>query len=76
MPTLFVAECVLVYLPPEASAALLGWFATRASRAVFVAYDPIGPGDAFGRTMMSNLRQRGCPLLGTRGLLRTRTVWD
>ena len=63
-PTLLIAECVLVYLPPSASAQLLGWFRRRAESAVLVAYEQIRPDDAFSRVMLANLRQRGCPLLG------------
>jgi len=63
-PTLLLAECLLVYMPPAASAALLRWFAERAPRAVLASYDIVGPNDPFGRTMVDNLRQRGCPLLG------------
>ena len=63
-PTLVVAELLLVYMQPAASDAVLEWFAARSTRAVFVSYDMIGPHDPFGRTMVSNLRERGCPLLG------------
>lgn len=63
-PTLVLAECVLVYLPPSDSAALLSWFASRCTHVAIVAYEQIGPHDAFGRMMLDNLRRRGCPLLG------------
>lgn len=62
-PTLILAECVLCYLRPEASSALIRWFGERASRAVLAAYEMVGPDDPFGRTMLENLRRRGCPLL-------------
>lgn len=63
-PTLVLAECVLVYMVPSASAALLSLFGRRCARAVLVAYEMVGPDDPFGRTMLDNLRRRGCPLLG------------
>ena len=63
-PTLVIAECVLVYMAADKSSAVLRWFAERAPRAVLVSYEMIGPHDPFGRTMVSNLRDRGCPLLG------------
>ena len=63
-PTLLLAECFLVYLEPEAARGLLGWFGARCPRAVHVSYDVVGPDDPFGRTMVDNLRRRGCPLLG------------
>ena len=63
-PTLVLLECVLVYLPPDAAAAVLAWFACHAERVVLVGYEQIRPDDAFGRTMMENLKRRDCPLLG------------
>ena len=63
-PTLVLAECVLVYMPPAEARSLLGWFAARCRRLVLAAYEQVGPDDPFGRMMMSNLRARGCPLLG------------
>ena len=64
-PTLVIAECVLVYLVPDASKAILDFFGRQCSGGcVFVGYEMIGPDDPFGRTMLDNLRRRGCPLLG------------
>ena len=67
-PTLIIAECLLMYLRPEVSDALVGWFANRAPCAALIAYDAIGPYDRFGQMMMDNLKRRGCPLLGLRDL--------
>jgi tRNA wybutosine-synthesizing protein 4 len=68
LPTLVLAECVLAYLPPAAGAALVSalgaWLRPEAACAV---YDPIRPGDAFGRQMAANLEARGCPLVGVTG---------
>ena len=63
-PTLVIAECVLVYMAPATSVEILAWFGSRCRRAVLAAYEQVGPDDAFGRQMLVNLRQRGCPLLG------------
>ena len=63
-PTLLIAECVLVYMRPEASRSLLSWFGSRCPTAMMVAFEMCGPDDPFGRTMLDNLRRRGCPLLG------------
>ena len=63
-PTLVIAECVLVYMVPEASRAIVDFFGKACARAVLVAYEMVGPDDPFGRTMLQNLRRRGCPLLG------------
>ncbi len=67
-PTLIIAECVLVYLRPEASNAIVGWFTKHSPCAALIAYDAIGPDDPFGKMMIDNLKQRGCPLLGLRAL--------
>ena len=63
-PTLFITECVLVYLPPDDAKALLRFCRDSFGAGVFVNYEPILPHDAFGRTMQNNLRARGCPFLG------------
>ena len=62
-PTLLVAECVLVYMVPEAARAVLDFFGALCRRAVLIAYEMAHPDDAFGRQMLDNLRRRGCPLL-------------
>jgi tRNA wybutosine-synthesizing protein 4 len=64
LPTLIIAECVLVYVPPDHSNTLISWLAMNFSNASIVIYDPIRPDDAFGRQMLINLEARGCPLLG------------
>jgi len=64
LPTLVLSECVLVYLPPKESAAIVGWVASAFEAAAMVIYEQIGPDDAFGRQMLQNLEVRGCPLLG------------
>ncbi len=66
VPTFILAECVLVYMHPQQSDALLQWlgqnFSTTA--AAMVLYEQVNPDDAFGKQMMINLSVRGCPLLG------------
>ncbi|CEM03436.1 unnamed protein product [Vitrella brassicaformis CCMP3155] len=66
LPTLWLAECVLVYMQPLHSDAIIRWAANAVSKApsAFVVYEQILPHDAFGRTMVRNLQARGCPLLG------------
>eukprot|EP00038_Savillea_parva_P031975 m.92441 g.92441 ORF g.92441 m.92441 type:complete len:306 (+) comp9959_c0_seq1:108-1025(+) len=66
-PTLFVAECVLVYLEAEESAALLSTLAAAVTEACFINYEMINPDDPFGRVMVRNLELRGCPLRGLNG---------
>lgn len=64
LPTLCVAECVLVYLPPEAAAALIAMTAAQFETVLFLNYEQIEPFDAFGKMMVANLSDRRCPLLG------------
>ncbi|KAF4681412.1 hypothetical protein FOZ60_012128 [Perkinsus olseni] len=66
VPTMYIAECVLVYMPPESSDRLLSWMSgsVKEAEARVLAYEQCNPDDPFGRVMMENLKNRGCPLLG------------
>ncbi|KAI8928640.1 S-adenosyl-L-methionine-dependent methyltransferase [Entophlyctis helioformis] len=74
-PTLFIAECVLVYLDPQIAEGVLRAAAESEAGVTgdrfFVTYEQVGPHDAFGRTMVANLRARGIEL---RGLEATPTL--
>jgi tRNA wybutosine-synthesizing protein 4 len=67
LPTLLLSECVMVYMRPEDSSALVAW-ASQFFRgpAAFCTYEQILPDDAFGRVMLANLEARGCSLRGIR----------
>jgi tRNA wybutosine-synthesizing protein 4 len=62
LPTLFVSECVLIYMEVAEADAVVAWAASRCARAAFVIYEQLHPSDPFGRTMVVNLKRRGCPL--------------
>uniref|UniRef100_A0A2R9A856 Leucine carboxyl methyltransferase 1 n=2 Tax=Pan paniscus TaxID=9597 RepID=A0A2R9A856_PANPA len=64
LPTLLIAECVLVYMTPEQSANLLKWAANSFERAMFINYEQVNMGDRFGQIMIENLRRRQCDLAG------------
>ncbi|PON60849.1 Leucine carboxyl methyltransferase 1, LCMT [Parasponia andersonii] len=64
LPTFIIAECVLIYLDPDSSSAVVGWASKTFSTAVFFLYEQIQPYDAFGQQMIKNLESRGCGLLG------------
>jgi tRNA wybutosine-synthesizing protein 4 len=64
LPTLFISECVLVYVDPESSGNIIEWIAKCFPLASFITYEQINPYDAFGEQMMSNLKRRGCELKG------------
>ncbi|CCL99248.1 uncharacterized protein FIBRA_01263 [Fibroporia radiculosa] len=88
VPTLLIFECVLVYMTPAASAALIQWFvdffspsphAPSGTPCVLgaVVYEMFGLEDAFGRVMRANLQARNVTLVGaepypTRASLPTR----
>ncbi|KAK6142960.1 hypothetical protein DH2020_023308 [Rehmannia glutinosa] len=64
LPTFIIAECVLIYLDPESSRAIVGWASRTFPTAIFFLYEQIHPDDAFGQQMIRNLESRGCALLG------------
>ncbi|EYU42345.1 hypothetical protein ABFS82_14G151700 [Erythranthe guttata] len=64
LPTFIIAECVLIYLDPDSSRAIVGWASRTFSTAIFFLYEQIHPDDAFGQQMIRNLESRGCALLG------------
>ncbi|CAH2039398.1 unnamed protein product [Thlaspi arvense] len=63
LPTFIIAECVLIYLDPDSSRAIVNWASETFSTAVFFLYEQIHPDDAFGHQMIRNLESRGCALL-------------
>lgn len=54
-PTLFISECVLVYIPVEKSNALIKWCSDNFINSVFATYEQIKPEDPFGQVMIQNL---------------------
>jgi len=73
LPTLVLAECVLCYMSPEYSNALIVWAAIAFSNAVFVNYEPTNMNDRFGDIMIENMRARQCELPG---ILACQTLAD
>lgn len=64
LPTLFLAECVLVYIDSSATSLLLKYLAETFSNSIFINYEQVNMRDKFGQVMLSNLRSRGCLLAG------------
>ncbi|KAI0042561.1 leucine carboxyl methyltransferase [Auriscalpium vulgare] len=65
LPTLLLFECVLVYMTPAASDALIQWFVDYLSAPLgSIVYEMFGLGDSFGRVMLNNLRSRNVELPG------------
>lgn len=63
-PTLFLAECALVYVQPSRSSSLVSWLANKFSSLAFVNYEQLNMEDRFGGVMLDNLLARGCQLSG------------
>ncbi|KAL6475127.1 hypothetical protein MHYP_G00161670 [Metynnis hypsauchen] len=64
LPTLFVSECVLVYMTPEQSSKLVHWAADTFHTAMFINYEQVNMADRFGQIMIENLQRRQCNLAG------------
>jgi tRNA wybutosine-synthesizing protein 4 len=65
IPTLFLSECVLVYMQAMHGDSIIKWCASAVSSApsAMIVYEQFNPNDPFGTVMVENLMQRGCPLL-------------
>ncbi|KAI0628948.1 leucine carboxyl methyltransferase [Trametes polyzona] len=68
LPTLLIFECVLVYMTPTASGALLQWFtdyfAPHGGILGCVVYEMFSLHDSFGKVMVNNLKARNVTLPG------------
>ncbi|KFM82247.1 Leucine carboxyl methyltransferase 1, partial [Stegodyphus mimosarum] len=64
VPTVFLAECVLVYNEEHLTSAFLKWIAEKFRTALFINYEQVNMGDKFGNVMIENLKKRGCNLAG------------
>uniref|UniRef100_A0A1I7W271 Leucine carboxyl methyltransferase 1 n=2 Tax=Loa loa TaxID=7209 RepID=A0A1I7W271_LOALO len=63
-PTLFIAECVLVYMGINQSDELLSACVRWFENAFFLNYEQVNINDTFGKIMVSNLHGRGIILPG------------
>ncbi|KAE8749828.1 hypothetical protein FOCC_FOCC003296 [Frankliniella occidentalis] len=64
LPTLFLAECVLVYIDSSSVDEVLTWIAVNFESVAFINYEQINMNDRFGEVMKQNLRLRQCSLSG------------
>lgn len=74
LPTLYLCECVLIYLEPAEAEAVLSTAAATAAQAgapaAVAIYEQTRPDDAFGATMIRNLEVRTCSQSGFRQACR------
>jgi [phosphatase 2A protein]-leucine-carboxy methyltransferase len=64
LPTLFIFECVLVYMSGDHSSALLSALASTFQSCALVNYEQVNLSDKFGSIMLANMEARSCKLLG------------
>ncbi|XP_046854725.1 LOW QUALITY PROTEIN: leucine carboxyl methyltransferase 1-like [Xenia sp. Carnegie-2017] len=64
LPTVFITECVLVYLHPKESETLIKWAGENFPTALFLNYEQVNMNDTFGQVMIDNLKVRNCFLYG------------
>merc|ERR1719277_2363798 len=64
VPTIFLSECVLVYMQASAGDTIVNWAASAVPDApsAIVVYEQTNPSDPFGQVMVQNFQRRGCPL--------------
>ncbi|KAJ9058947.1 carboxy methyl transferase for protein phosphatase 2A [Entomophthora muscae] len=63
-PSLFIAECVFVYIEPEKVDEILKWISSSTTFSVMVSYEQVLSNSSFGKMMISNLQMRGIKLKG------------
>lgn len=63
LPTIFISECVLVYLTKQHTSAFLKWITSSFEKSVLVNYEQVNMDDKFGEIMIDNLRMRDCEIM-------------
>ncbi|KAK8811205.1 hypothetical protein WA538_005364, partial [Blastocystis sp. DL] len=66
LPTLILAECVLIYINPDSVNPTLQYLQSVFPNSGILVYEQIRPNDPFGSMMVKNLHERGCDLLSIR----------
>jgi len=64
LPTMFISECVMIYMEPTDSDAIVQWISKNIPTAMIMAYEQILPNDNFGQMMIKNLKARNIELKG------------
>jgi len=65
VPTIFIAECVFVYIDSGKTNSFLQWVSTKFHSSIaMINHEQLNIFDRFGQVMLDNLAQRGCSLPG------------
>jgi len=64
LPTIFISECVLVYMETPCSHSLLKWITETFSKCVVIHYEQVNLDDRFGEVMRDTLHDMHADLLG------------
>ena len=72
IPTLFILECVLVYIEPQSVQNLLNFISKDFRTSFVIDYDPVNLNDRFGQVMKLNLKGRDCVLYGAHDSLNSK----
>jgi len=76
LPTLFLFECVLVYMPIASSSGLLKLIASLFPTSYCISYEQVNMSDRFGDVMLNNLHSRGCLLSGVEACVSLKSQED
>lgn len=63
-PTLFISECVLVYLSKPDASELCAFFGSHYASSLWATYDMVYPNDRFGQIMQQNIAAAGYAVPG------------
>lgn len=56
IPTLVLAECILVYLDAAKGDEIINWFRSQFKTVSFIVYEPCNLNDSFGKVMINHLK--------------------
>ncbi|KAL5005529.1 hypothetical protein ScPMuIL_018985 [Solemya velum] len=73
LPTVFVAECVLIYMEMKRTEELVKWISDNITTSFFLNYEQVHMADKFGQVMVDNLKARDCTLPGIKACVSLET---
>ena len=76
IPTLVISECVLIYMKPQHSNELIGYFGKNFNNCFFLNYEQYKLNDRFGKIMIENMHMRSVDLVGMDSCMSEETQND